>query len=136
MSESEAGQAGQRRRGIGGPRKAFNVRLPMHQAAMVKRLAERWKVTDTAAATRILQEGIAREDGAPEPGEEFQALAFTLGAILDRLESLERLSLLTTRAAVKGGMAAQRGLALHSPEEQKRVAEAASKILDENGVEA
>lgn len=127
------------RRGQNQARKAVTVRLPMEEMARVRAQAERLGITETEAVARLVLTGLDQVEGAYDPNAQFDSLGYTLAAIADRLDQLDRAVSVTARAAVKGTMISRRGLLAGADEERVRAIdaqlnEAVDSLLSEHGI--
>lgn len=116
-----------------GPRWKVTIRVTRDTQVRVKAAAAKWGVAPTEAVTKLLQIGLDAEAGTLDPDGELMALGFTLAAIADRLDRLDKLAEVTARGAIKSGMAAVHQLKVSgsAPEVLKRLEDAVQKALEE-----
>jgi hypothetical protein len=74
-----------------GPRWAVTIRVACDARSRIKAAAQKWGVTPTKAAARLLQIGLDAEAETWDPNRELKALGLTLAAVADRLDHLDRL---------------------------------------------
>lgn len=117
----------------GGPRFKYTVTVPTETAKAVKSAAEKWSLPTAAAAAKLLQIGLACEAKTYDPNEQFDALGYTLAAIADRLERLDKLGDATARAAIKSAMVLVRQLkaGANAPDLLQRLDVAVEKEMEE-----
>lgn len=128
------------KRGQAEPRKAVTVRLPAAVLGRVRLQASRLGISETEATARLILAGLDQVEGAADPNEQWHALGFTLAAIADRLDQLDRVAGVTARAAVKGSMIARRELLARAGDSDKaktldgQLNEAVEAHLSEHGI--
>lgn len=119
--------------GAGGTRFKYTITVQPGDANRIKAASEMWGVAPTEAAAKLLRIGLDSDAGALDPDAEIRSIGFTLAAIADRLDRLDKLAEVTARAALKAGMAAVPLLKASGsvPETLKRLEAAVESTMEE-----